>query len=331
MARKERIHIPGALYHVLLRGNDRREIFGDDKDRFRFYGILNLASQPYPFKIHAFCLMTNHIHLEIQVSDIPMSKIIQSVAQRYTQWFNWRHHKVGHLFQGRYKAIMIDADEYLLELAAYIHLNPVRAHMVDRPEKYRWSSHRAFLGKETLPWLETGFILSLFSSTPNRARSHFSDFVNGRSGQGRIKEFHGEKTPDSRIFGDEFFVSDVLHETEHDLVPKLDLDAVIAVVEKVYSKTAEELLKTRSSNRLSCEARALAAWATKEYSDATLTDLAEFCRRDVATISYAARRAETLIKKDPAVYAKKLQLDEELAAIQPAIASEYCNDDLPKT
>ena len=229
---------------------------------------------------------------------------MQSIAQRYTQWFNWRYHKVGHLFQGRYKAIMIDADDYLLKLVAYLHLNPVRAHLVERPEEYRWSSHRAFIGKETLAWMETDFILSQFSSNPKQARNLSSDFVNERIEQGRMKEFHGEKNPDSRLFGDEFFVSDVLHETEHDLLPKPGLDAVIAAVEKVYGKPADELLRTHSSNRLSCEARGLAAWATNELSGATLTDLARFCQRDVATLSQAARRVETLAEKDPAVFSK---------------------------
>jgi putative transposase len=102
MARKERIHIPGAFYHVMLRGNDRRDIFADDKDRFRFYSILDHAVMRYTFKIHAFCLMTNHLHLELQVGAVPLSKIIQNIAQRYTQWFNWRHHKSGHLFQSHY-------------------------------------------------------------------------------------------------------------------------------------------------------------------------------------------------------------------------------------
>jgi len=225
------------------------------------------------------------------------------------------HHKVGHLFQGRYKAIMIEADDYLLELAAYIHLNPVRSHLADRPEKFRWSSHRAFIGKESLPWLETGFILSQFSSSPKRARSLFADFVNRRIEQGRIKEFHGEKNPDSRIFGDEFFVNEVLHETEHDLLEKPDLDAVIAAIQKVYGQEALGLLRARSGDRSSCELRALAAWATMELSGATLTGLAALCGRDVATLSYAARRAPILGKKDPAVFGKMRQLEEELSTV----------------
>ena len=109
MSKKSRIHIPGAIYHVILRGNDHRDIFADDKDRFRFFSILDIVRQ--------------------------------RIALRYVQWSNWRHHKTGHLFERRYKAILVDTDEYLKELAAYIHLNPVRARMVKSPEKYKWSSH----------------------------------------------------------------------------------------------------------------------------------------------------------------------------------------------
>jgi putative transposase len=324
MARKERIHISGALYHVIVRGNDRRDIFGDNKDRLRFYGILDNAFHRFHFKIHAFCLMTNHFHLEIQVADASLSKIIQNVAQRYTQWFNWRYHKSGHLFQGRYKAVMIESDEYLTELAAYIHLNPVRAKITDHPEKYRWSSHRAFLGKESLVWLETGFILSQFSSDSTRARSLFSDFVNAHLEQGRLKEFHGEKNSDSRIFGGEFFVCEVLHVSEQEQIRKPDLHSVIAAIEDVYRLSAEELLRTRSRDRLSCEARALAAWATLELSAATLTDLAAFCQRDVATLSYAARRAEALGKQDPSFLAKIQMVSKRLTT---APSEEAQNND----
>ena len=162
MARKPRIHEPGAIYHVILRGNARQDIFADDKDRYRFYEILQKSHERFRFRIHAFCLMTNHFHLAVQVSEIPLSRIMQNVSLRYTQWFNWRHKKTGHVFQGRYKAVMVDADAYLLELVAYIHLNPVRVRMVDQPEKHPWSSHRAYLGKEILSWLETGTILPQF-------------------------------------------------------------------------------------------------------------------------------------------------------------------------
>ena len=127
---------------------------------------------------------------------------MQRIALRYAQWFNWRQGKSGHLFQGRYKAILVQADEYLKELAAYIHLNPVRAHIVNSPEKYKWSSHRAYLGKATLPWLETDFILSTFSSSDRkRAQSLFQDYVDSMVGQGHNKSFHGERNIDKRLLG----------------------------------------------------------------------------------------------------------------------------------
>ena len=107
MPRKPRIHAEGAVYHVILRGNARQEIFSDDRDRFRFYDILHKSYERFRYRIVAFCLMSNHIHLAVQVGEVPLSRIIQNVAQRYTQWFNWRHQKCGHLFQGRYKAIMV--------------------------------------------------------------------------------------------------------------------------------------------------------------------------------------------------------------------------------
>jgi putative transposase len=194
MARKPRIHTPGAIYHVILRGNARQDIFSDDKDRYRLYEIFDKSIERFQHRILAFCLMTNHVHLAIQVDEVSLSRIMQNVSMRYTQWFNWRHKKSGHVFQGRYKAVMVDGDVYLLELAAYIHLNPVRARICDWPNGYRWSSHRAYLGKESLSWLETGSILSQFSVKVRRARALFAEFVEDRVAEGRRKEFHGEKT-----------------------------------------------------------------------------------------------------------------------------------------
>jgi REP element-mobilizing transposase RayT len=122
MPRRPRVHFPGAVYHVILRGNDRGDIFFDDLDRFRFYLLLQEGVERFKSRVLAFCLMTNHVHLAIQVDQIPLSHIIQNLSFRYTRWINWRKHRVGHLFQGRYKAFLVDQDSYLLELIAYIHL-----------------------------------------------------------------------------------------------------------------------------------------------------------------------------------------------------------------
>ncbi|MDH5561852.1 MAG: transposase, partial [Deltaproteobacteria bacterium] len=127
MARKPRIHYPGAVYHVILRGNGGQDIFFSKADRSRFYLLLQDGAERFSHRIHAFCLMTNHVHLAIQVGEVPLSRIMQNISFRYTGYLNRRKQRTGHVFQGRYKALLIDADSYLVELVRYIHCNPVRA------------------------------------------------------------------------------------------------------------------------------------------------------------------------------------------------------------
>lgn len=139
MARKPRVHYPTALYHVILRENGGQEIFFSKEDRFWFYLLLQEGIERYGHRIHAFCLMTNHIHLAIQVGDMTLARIIQNISVRYTRWVNWRQGRTEHLFQGGYKAALVDVDSYLLGLTRYIYLNPVRSGIVREPENYPWS------------------------------------------------------------------------------------------------------------------------------------------------------------------------------------------------
>jgi len=315
MARKPRIHVPGGIYHVILRGNARQDIFADDKDRYRFYEILQKSCERFKHRIHAFCLMSNHIHLEIQVGEISLSRIMQNVSLRYTQWYNWRHQKSGHVFQGRYKAVMVDGDAYLLELAAYIHLNPIRAHVTDRPENYRWSSHRAYLGKEIHSWLETGFILSQFSQKVGKARLMFAQFVANRKSEGHRAEFHGEKNRDSRVFGDDGFVAHAIASAETARVQKPDVNAVVAAVRKLYD-IRDDSLSSQGRKQVLSEARGLAAWATLELSSGKLTELATLLGRDSSTLTCAVRRMEYRRKNDPLIEEKMEQLQRELSSYQ---------------
>lgn len=312
MARKPRIHAPAAIYHVIMRGNAQQDIFADDKDRYRFYEILQKSCERYRHRFHAFCLMSNHVHLEIQVAEISLSRIMQNISQRYTQWYNWRHSTSGHVFQGRYKAVMVDADSYLLQLAAYIHLNPVRARITDRPENYRWSSHRAYLGKENLSWLETGFILSQFSGKVGKARSSFASFVDDRMAEGHRLEFHGGKSIDSRVIGDDSFVAHALASMEKTQVQKPDINAVITAVKRMYN-IKDDSLRTQGRLRTISEARGLAAWATLELSSGKLTELAPLVGRDPSTLSCAVRRMERRREKDPLIDEKMEQLQRNLS------------------
>jgi len=315
MPRKPRIHPDGAVYHVILRGNARQEIFSDDRDRFRFYDILHKSYERFRYRIVAFCLMNNHIHLAVQVGEVPLSRIIQNVSQRYTQWFNWRHQNCGHLFQGRYKAIMVDADSYLLDLAAYIHLNPVRARVVQQPEQYPWSSHRAYLGKETLPWLDCTIVLSQFSEKTDKAAERFASYVVEKTGEGHRGEFHGEKSLDNRLFGDDGFVEDVLGPTEAKLEKMPDVATVVETVERLFGMSREQLAEY-GQMRAASEARAVAAWATRELSSGTLAELAMVLRRNPSSLTCAATRLEARLHVNPSLAGKVDMLKQELQKVQ---------------
>ncbi len=148
MARPLRIEYPGAVYHITNRGNDKKDIFKDDQDRETFLKILALVNKRYHWLCHAYCLMDNHYHLMIETPDGNLSLGMRQLNGVYTQARNKRRNKTGHLFQGRYKAILIQKDTHLPEVCRYVVLNPVRAKMVEKPEDWKWSSYRATAGKE---------------------------------------------------------------------------------------------------------------------------------------------------------------------------------------
>ena len=158
MARKPRLYYPGALYHVMLRGNGGQPIFFSSPDYRQFYHLLQEAYQRFDHRIHAFCLMSNHVHLAIEVGAIPLAPIMQNISFRYTRWINQRQKRMGHLFQGRYKALLVDQENYLLALIRYIHLNPIRAGVAKELVDFPWCSHLAYLGKRRQhPLLSSSF------------------------------------------------------------------------------------------------------------------------------------------------------------------------------
>lgn len=175
--RKPRLHVPGALYHVTLRGNHRQDIFFRPDDRTLLNSIVSEVIARYGARLHAYCWMTNHTHLLIQVSDLPLGRIMLRIASRYARELQARFLTTGHLFERRYHAVLVDANEYLLELVRYIHLNPVRAKMAALPAEYPWSSHQVYLGQRAEPWVTTEFALSLFHSDTHQAVTAYDRFV----------------------------------------------------------------------------------------------------------------------------------------------------------
>ena len=178
MARPLRIEFDGAFYHVTSRGNARQDIYLEPQDYLLFLDTLGDVCKRYNWRIHAYCLMTNHYHLVVETPEGNLSLGMRQLNGVYSQAFNNRHKRVGHVFQGRYKSILVDKDSYLKELSRYVILNPVRAKMVELPEGWRWSSYLAMIGKtERLDWLEYDWLLSQFSSVENEAVSQFERFV----------------------------------------------------------------------------------------------------------------------------------------------------------
>ena len=310
MARKPRLHYPGAVYHAMLRGNGGQRIFADDEDRYRFYLFLQEATARFGHRIHAFCLMDNHVHLAIQVGEKPLSRIMQNLGFRYTQWMNSRQKKVGHLFQGRYKAILVDADSYLVELVRYIHLNPVRAKIVKAPDNYLWSGHRAYMGYEILPWLSTDWVLSQFSQRVKTARAKYNEFVQNGSDEGRRQEFHSG-TSEGRILGGDSFIEEALEKAEQAERKAVTIDEVIEKVGKLYGLSEKEIA-AGGKQRHRAEARGMIAFLVREINGLSLTDLSRTIKRDVSSLSEAAEKISDSSRMDGELAKRKKILSEDL-------------------
>lgn len=184
MARPLRLEFPGALYHLTARGNARGNIFVDDEDRRLFLDRFGKEIVQQGWRCYAYCLMNNHYHLFIETPEASLASGMRRLNGVYTQAFNRRHGRVGHVFQGRYKAIVVDKESYGLELCRYIVLNPVRARMVKRPQDWHWSSYRANAGLSSSPeWLDVDWLLRQFAARLDRAREAYRRFVYEGIGQ----------------------------------------------------------------------------------------------------------------------------------------------------
>ena len=208
MTRPLRIQYPGAYYHITSRGNERRNIFRGTGDRNQFLSYLKSAYLRYGAVIHVYCLMDNHYHLLLETPIGNLSQIMRHINGAYTNYFNIRHKRSGHLLQGRYNSFLVEADSYAGELSRYIHLNPVRAGIVDMPERFRWSSHRCYLGKRKRPeWLAEDFILSYFDNDNGNARQKYDEFV--KAGINVEGESPLEETVASTILGSDNFIESI--------------------------------------------------------------------------------------------------------------------------
>jgi REP element-mobilizing transposase RayT len=205
MVRPLRIEYPGAVYHITSRGDRREPIAKDDEDRALFLEVVGEATRRFDARVWAYCLMGNHYHLVLRTRKANLSRLMRQINGVYTQRFNRRHALSGHLFQGRFKAILVDSDSYLLEVCRYVDLNPVRAHMVKRPEAYVWSSYRALAGLTGRPdWLDAKVVYEQIATGKSAARAaaKYAEFV----AQGKGVPLWDEHLRQQIYLGDDAFI-----------------------------------------------------------------------------------------------------------------------------
>jgi len=311
MARKPRIHLPGAIYHVMLRGNGGQPIFFHSEDRETFEELVAEGVSRFGHRIHGYCWMPNHVHLAVQVGDVPLSRIMQHLAFCYTRWINQRKNRSGHLFQGRFKAILVDADAYLLELIRYIHLNPVRAHLVHDPAEYRWSGHRAYLGLDRVSWLTIDWVYSQLAEDMTTAPMRYAHFVTNGLSEGYREDFH-RGTAEGRILGDDNFVESSLKQANQESRPRIRLESVISVVCAARKMDLDQISGSGRS-RAGAAARALIAHLALELGSATLTEVSNFFNRDISTLSTAVNHLRKLMTHESELEAETKRLMNLLA------------------
>ena len=248
MARPLRIEYDGALYNVTSRGNERKLVFKDDTDRNIFLDTLHKVTQRYNWLCHAYCLMNNHYHLVIETSDGNLSKGMRQLNGVYTQTFNKRHKRVGHIFQGRYKAILIQKESHLLEVCRYVVLNPVRAKTVTGAKEWRWSSYRATCGiDKPHPCLTTDWILGQFAKQKRTAEKKYKEFVEAGIGEKGIwRSVKGQS-----ILGSDEFVEKLIgyvkgHEDNKE-IPRSQRYVNRPALEKIFKKEVLSNRKVRNS------------------------------------------------------------------------------------
>jgi REP element-mobilizing transposase RayT len=270
MARPLRVEYPGAWYHVTCRGNERRAIFQDDKDRVRFLEILKESIERFKVEVHCYVLMSNHFHFLLRTLEANLSRFMQRFNTAYTAYYNIRHQRVGHLYQGRFKAILVEADEYLMTLSRYLHLNPVRPKKNKEPisenkakvlKDYRWNSLLGYIGLgKRDAFVNYGVVLGYMGGDAKGGKQRYRDFV--LSGIGEEVENPLKEARAGAVLGTDSFI-DWVRKTfidgyewvrkEQPQVAKLKgevpVKEIARVVGEVYGVKPEELLKVRSSYR----------------------------------------------------------------------------------
>jgi putative transposase len=321
MSRQLRVEYAGAFYHIFSRGNQKQPIFFSDEDRFYFLKILGDVHDKFGMIFQAYCLMLNHYHLNASTPYGGLSKALHLMNTAYSVYLNRKHGRCGHLFQGRFRSILVEAGSYAIELSRYIHLNPVRAGLVARPEDYAWSSYREYLGlRIPYPWLDPSPIVGRPSPGDSERRNNYAAYVMAGIGADPPAGYYESKR--TGILGGEEFA---------DTIRRDYLKAQVEVRDRerpqldVYRKrvTLPEILELAQStiglrNKLS---KSAAIYLSHRYEDYTLMEIASFHKMSISGVSNSRRRAEKEIAQS-ATFAGMIQDIAERLRRRPSEGSE---------
>lgn len=276
MTRPLRIEYPGALYHITSRGNGYNKIFIEDEDRENFLKILAGTVSKYDWLCYAYCLMDNHYHLLVETPCGNLSKGMRHLNGIYTQLFNSNHNKVGHVLQGRYKAIIVDKDNYLLELSRYIVLNPVRAGKVKHAIDYKWSSYSATVGASKKPdFLDYRMILQHFSEEERKARKKYREFVSDR--------IAGGKNPWDELRGQIYLGGKIFINSIRELVERNRTVSEIPRVQRnIVSPKLDEIFSGIKTNKINKNKRIIDSHLKYGY---TQKEIADYLKMHYSTVS----------------------------------------------
>jgi REP element-mobilizing transposase RayT len=304
LSRPPRLEFDGAVYHVIARGNERRAIFRDDHDRQKYLDRLGVYSGRFRFDVYAYCLMPNHVHLAIRTGRVPLSRIMLALHGAYSQDFNRRHSRVGHLFQGRYKAFLVEAEDHLTCLVRYIHRNPVKARLVVSPDEFDWSSDRAYRRGGGPFWLDSSVAMSRFGRYRREAVKGYESYMAGDVGiRYEDLETHGRL-----IKGDEEFAVKMVRHAEESLVRcSLTVDRLGRLAAQTFGLTPDGF------RAASTRTRGMTAYVGREVARIPLCRTADLFSKHETTIVKDVRRIEAQLDKDHLLRSDIVRLQRALA------------------
>jgi len=292
MPRPPRLEFPGAVYHVTARGNERRAIFRDDRDREAYLAGLAHYRRKFGFRLLAYCLMTNHVHLAIRTGAAPLSRIMAGIQSRYAQRFNRRHARVGHLFQGRYKSSLVQEDRYLMAVIRYIHRNPVRAGLTRNASQYPWSSDRYLRTARGPTWLDIDETLSALGQSRRSAAVRYVALIDGPSENDLRTIAHA-------VVGDEAFVLSRFAAADEPEPPIRGLteDRVLRAVALDTGLAVQDLVGPRRGGSVA-SARCLAAYLARRLGHISVRRMARRLGRDDSGFTRPLARLEARLGTD---------------------------------